>query len=223
MKYNPVVAVLCLSLAAPRAMKSQVVTARMDVSGSVSLVNLDVAAVAFGKRVLFELGVSLNAFRDRLDDATDMSAELVLRRAEEAQHNREWSRATDMWQRVLLGNDEQPEHWYAYGEALYNDARYRESIAAFQRAGQLGLDRPADVAMNVARGYASIGNRKQALRWVERALESGGSRRGVIREEPAFERYRNDPVFRELTAPSEVVRPKVATADASVRAVAAAW
>lgn len=158
MKNACVVAVLTLSLAAPRVVRAQV-----DARTTVNLVNLEVAASAFGKRVLFELGVSLDVMRGAPDH----------------------SRSSEWWQQLLLDHDSVASHWNAYGEALYNDGRHRESIAAFQRAMQLGVEQPGEAAMNVARAYAHMGNRKQALRWVERALDLGGPTRASIRDEPA--------------------------------------
>jgi tetratricopeptide (TPR) repeat protein len=53
------------------------------------------------------------------------------------------------------------------GHDLYDAGRYKEAAASFERAMQLGVARPHEAARNVARSYAKLGNRKQAVRWAE--------------------------------------------------------
>lgn len=95
-----------------------------------------------------------------------------------------------------MANEQVPEHWYSYGRALYHAARYRQSVAAFERAMQLGG--APDAPWDIARAYASLGRRKQALRWLGTSLASGERSRQMALEEPAFRGLRDDPGFREL-------------------------
>jgi len=69
----------------------------------------------------------------------------------------------------------QPEVLISEGQSLYDAGRYKEAAASYERAMQLGVARPHEAAWQVARSYAKLGNRKQALRWAEIAerLESG--------------------------------------------------
>jgi len=97
------------------------------------------------------------------------------------------------------------EQWIARGNELYASSRYRESIAAYERALQLRADGNADGAWNVARAYAQLGNRKQALRWLTHARQLGFRNELAIRNEPAFDKYRDDARFRELVIPSTCI------------------
>lgn len=97
---------------------------------------------------------------------------------------------------------EAPEQWMARGHELYASSRYREAIAAFERAVQLRADAGADGAWNVSRAYAQLGNRKQALRWLTHARQLGFRGEQAIRDESAFDKYRDDARFRELVIPS---------------------
>jgi tetratricopeptide (TPR) repeat protein len=97
---------------------------------------------------------------------------------------------------------EAPEQWIARGHELYVASRYRESIAAFERALQLSVDGGADGAWNVSRAYAQLGNRKQALRWLTHARQMGFRNEQAIRTEPAFDKFRDDARFREMVTPS---------------------
>ena len=53
------------------------------------------------------------------------------------------------------------------GHDLYAAGRYKDAAASFERAMQLGVERPHEAAWEVARSYAQLGNRKQAVRWQE--------------------------------------------------------
>jgi tetratricopeptide (TPR) repeat protein len=63
-----------------------------------------------------------------------------------------------------------PDLLVAEGHALFDAGRYKEAAASFERAMQAGVARPHEAAWNVARSYAKLGNRKQALRWAEIAV-----------------------------------------------------
>jgi tetratricopeptide (TPR) repeat protein len=100
------------------------------------------------------------------------------------------------------------EEWTSRGRALYDSSRYRESIASFERALQLRAGRPDEQAWNIARAYAHLGNRKQALRWLAHALEMGFARRDAIEGDAAFDPYRGDARYERIleNAAKPVVR-----------------
>jgi tetratricopeptide (TPR) repeat protein len=105
-------------------------------------------------------------------------------------------------------SDRGAERWNSLGRALYDSSRYRESIASFERALQLRAGRPDEQAWSIARAYAHLGNRKQALRWLTHALEMGFPRRDAIDDEAAFDQFRDDARFQDIlrNAGKRVVR-----------------
>ena len=103
---------------------------------------------------------------------------------------------------IDTSSSEASQRWIARGNELYAANRYRESIAAFERGLQLRAEGNAEGAWNVARAYAQLGNRKQALRWLTHARQLGFRNELAVRSEPAFEKYRDDARFRELVIPS---------------------
>jgi tetratricopeptide (TPR) repeat protein len=94
---------------------------------------------------------------------------------------------------ITTPNERVAARWSSRGRALYDSSRYRESIASFELALKFGAGHPGDEAWNIARAYARLGNRKQALRWLSHALDMGCSRCDAVRE---------DPRYREITEPS---------------------
>jgi tetratricopeptide (TPR) repeat protein len=67
----------------------------------------------------------------------------------------------------FLSSSRHPDILMSEGHDLYDAGRYKEAAASFERAMQLGVARPHEAARNVARSYAKLGNRKQAVRWAE--------------------------------------------------------
>jgi len=107
--------------------------------------------------------------------------------------------------RALERDGEMPTtgtQWFVRGHSLYVERRYRESVAAFERALQLHVANAPEGAWNVARGYARLGNRKQTLRWLSHARDMGFRDAGAMHGDPAFDQFRGDPGFREVIAPA---------------------
>jgi tetratricopeptide (TPR) repeat protein len=129
---------------------------------------------------------------------TDTTSAATLARADQAFAAQRWREAAELYQGALAMNDGAPRRWWALGHALFNDNRHRESIAAYERALQLGAGDPAFGAWQIARAYALEGNGKQALRWLGHAMSAGLDDREAIRREPAFEAYRDDARFNAL-------------------------
>ncbi len=136
----------------------------------------------------------------------DTSVAQIVRRAERAAAAARWNDAAELWHWAVAADDRVPEHWWKLGAALFNANRHRESIAAYERALQLGAGEPMTGAWQIARAYAHRGNRTQALRWLARAVELGFDYREAMRREPLFEPYRDDPRFVELDDSTSAAR-----------------
>jgi tetratricopeptide (TPR) repeat protein len=136
----------------------------------------------------------------------DSSYDAVLDRAERAYAARRWSEAAALYQWTLETDDRTPQRWWELGHALFNARRHREAIGAYERALQLGAGDPAAGSWQIARAYAHRGNRRQALRWLARAVDLGFDGKEAIRQEPMFEQYRGDPRFSALADSSDAPR-----------------
>jgi tetratricopeptide (TPR) repeat protein len=103
-----------------------------------------------------------------------------------------------------------PSDWTDHGRALAAVKRHREAIAAFERALQSGGSPPEQLAWRIARSYAEIDNKKQAVRWAERASDLGFDVREPIRRAPEFAKYLDDPRVEQLLKPLDVSKGRVA-------------
>jgi tetratricopeptide (TPR) repeat protein len=101
---------------------------------------------------------------------------------------------------ITTPNERVAARWSSRGRALYDSSRYRESIASFELALKFGAGHPGDEAWSIARAYARLGNKKQALRWAGHALEMGCSCCDAVREDP---RYRDIIKPRLMAIPQE--------------------
>jgi tetratricopeptide (TPR) repeat protein len=119
----------------------------------------------------------------------------TVRRARLAARRGEWNDAADLWRDALLTDGRVAEHWVAMGDALSRAARHREAVAAYQRAIQLDARLTREGTTRVARAYARLGDDRQAVRWLELALQAGVSREQVWSDD-TFGAYRNDPRLR---------------------------
>jgi tetratricopeptide (TPR) repeat protein len=106
--------------------------------------------------------------------------------------------AAARWPALFDPSEPAADGWTSRGRALYDSKRYRESIASFERALQLRAGRPDEQAWHIARAYAHLGNRKQALRWLSHALEMGFSSFNAIESEAAFDQYRDDAKYQDI-------------------------
>lgn len=110
--------------------------------------------------------------------------------------------AFERWEQAIASNSRAPDEWRAVGQALYGAGKYREAIAAFERGLALRASGSSSDAWHVARAYAQLGNRKQALRWLAHARQLGFTDEIAVGREPAFDKYRDEIHSRELVRPS---------------------
>src|SRR5258708_7693544 len=104
-----------------------------------------------------------------------LAASILAPRVATAQGAARVNRVMAQWEEAVATAATSPTQWTMLGHALYDVRRYRESIAAFERALQLNADAPHDGARQIARAYAQLGNEKQTLRWLEHARQLGDS------------------------------------------------
>jgi tetratricopeptide (TPR) repeat protein len=119
----------------------------------------------------------------------------AVRRAQSASREGAWNEAAELWRDALLIDERHGTHWIALGDVLSRAERYREAVAAYQRAIQVDARLTRDATRSVARAYARMGNDRQVVRWLEQVLRQGASPEALWSEE-VFERYRNEPRLR---------------------------
>ena len=125
----------------------------------------------------------------------DSAHAVTLRRARSAARDGEWNEAAELWREALLIDDRAGVHWLAMADVLLNAERHREAAAAYQRAIQLDARLRERGTRGVARAYARMGDDRQAVRWLEQAIQLG-ARPGELLGDESFRRYREEPRLR---------------------------
>src|SRR5262245_61832556 len=90
----------------------------------------------------------------------------LLTRAEASSRDRQWSEAAALWSKVVESNPVVASYWNQLGMARYSNQDHRGAIQAYQQAMDLGF-LPPIMAYNIAGCYGALGDKQQALSWLE--------------------------------------------------------
>lgn len=150
---------------------------------------------------LFAAAFALSAARAVVAQSQPASDFLdALARAEARTAAREWKEAAALWETVVRANPVDGRYWYQLATAYYNAKEHRKAIPAYEKVMELGFANPAHAAYNIACNYALLGEKEQALRWLERAFELRFLNLRHAQTDDALASLRDDPRFRELVA-----------------------
>lgn len=122
----------------------------------------------------------------------------TLARAEAASAARRWKEAAALWEGVVRANPVEGRFWYQLATAHYNAKDYRKAIPAFERVLESGFGGAANAAYNIACNYALLGDKEQALRWLERAFAHKFPSLRHAQEDEDLRPLHDEPRFREL-------------------------
>lgn len=113
---------------------------------------------------------------------------------------REWSEAALLWEKIVRMNPVEGRFWEQLALAYYNAKDYRKSIPAYEKVIELGYATPAIAAYNIACNYALLGEKEQALKWLEKAFEMNFLNLQHARADSDLESLRSDPRYQKLVA-----------------------
>ncbi len=124
----------------------------------------------------------------------------LLGQARAASSSQKWAEAADAWERVVRANPVTPEYWRQLGTAHYNNKNFRQAIRAFEGALKLFTGAPANRAYDIAKCYAALNEKEQALEWLEKSFSYGYRSLQTAQREEVFAGLRNEPRFQKLVA-----------------------
>ncbi len=127
----------------------------------------------------------------------------LLNRAEASSGLKQWSEASAHWGQVVEANPLVASYWNQLGIARYNNKDYRGAIQAYQRAMDLGF-MPAVLSYSIAGCHGALGEKQQALEWVERSLALGFTRPQRMFIDENLQLLRADLRFKTLLGADDV-------------------
>jgi hypothetical protein len=104
--------------------------------------------------------------------------------------------AIKIWSRESLWRVGQPNYiWLTIAYARSGqEAKAREAFASYRAK----LRKPSDDPLGMALATAALGDRDEALAWLERAVEARSEDMVFLNVEPAWDPLRSDPRFRAI-------------------------
>jgi hypothetical protein len=128
----------------------------------------------------------------------------LLARAEMKTTAQEWTEAAALWEKLVEMNPPMPRFWDQLAQARKSAKDYRKAIPAFEKALELGAGYPFNAAYSIACCHAMLGEKEQALKWLERSLELGFRYLQQVRTDEDLKSLHGDPRFTELAALDDV-------------------
>lgn len=118
----------------------------------------------------------------------------------------EWAKALPVYQQLTKSHPFYAWGWLGLGWSLHYTGRYAEAVPAYQKAIELGAERPFRMMLEIARCYAALGRKAEALGWFEQAMQHGLTNIAQLRADKRLELLRDVPRFRELVAMVDTAR-----------------
>ena len=108
--------------------------------------------------------------------------------------------AVELASGIVASNPDLTEAWYLLGRHAEALDRHELAISASSRAWELGYHHMPWIAARIARAAAALGKKELSFEWLRKALAAGLEDRQRIAKWEVFEKYLEDPEFREIAA-----------------------
>ena len=128
----------------------------------------------------------------------------TLQLAQTKSEAREWKEAAAAWQRVLEANPVNAGFWNSLGDAAYGNKDYRRAISAYEKALELGAGFPSNAAYNIACCYALLGEKEQALAWLQKSFDMGFRNLAHSQTDSDLLSLHDDPRFKKIVGLADV-------------------
>lgn len=130
----------------------------------------------------------------------------LLREAEARTAAKDWKEAAAQWQRVVEANPVNALFWRQLANALYESKDYRKAIPAYEKALELRAGFPSDQAYNIACCYALLGDKENAIKWLEKSFEMGFRDLEHAQTDSDLQSLRGDPRFLRIVGMADVTK-----------------
>ena len=136
---------------------------------------------------------------------------------------KEWREAGELWEKVVKQNPVEGRFWNQLATAYYHQKSYARAIETFkkvielggsspasfyngknpaivtsEKTGELSISSPTGASYNIACSYALLGDKEQALKWLEKSIEMGFPDLSHVQTDADLKTLHDDSHFKEL-------------------------
>ncbi len=130
----------------------------------------------------------------------------MLRQANEKTANKLWDEAIPLWEKIVAANPINGEFRLQLANARYNAKDYKGAITAYEKAFELRAGRYYNAAYNVAASYALLGDKQNALAWLEKSLAAGFPNLEAARNDADLQSLRDESGFKKLVGAEDTTK-----------------
>jgi len=117
---------------------------------------------------------------------------------------KQWNEAAALWGKVVAANPVNGDYWIELADARYKLKDYKNAIPAYEKAFEFKAGNYYNSAYNIACSYALLGDKQNALIWLEKALVAGFEDLADARKDADLQSLRDEPRFKKLVAAEDV-------------------
>ena len=150
--------------------------------------------------IFLSRGIAPQSLPGRAATANEFTDALRIAKATSA--GGRWPDAARAWERVVQMNPVNEEYWQRLAEAHYKSGEFKQAIPAFEKVLDLGgYCFPSETAYSIARSYAALGDKENAMKWIQDAFDRGYRDLDHAKDDPSFKLLHDDERFIELVGP----------------------
>lgn len=124
----------------------------------------------------------------------------TLAAAEAKYRAKEWAESAALWQKVVAENPVNGRFWNRLAFSYWQIKDYKNAIPAYEKVLEIGDDYPSNAAYNIASAYALLGDKEQAIKWLEKSFKLGFRYLEQAQKDEDWKSFHSDKRFREIVA-----------------------
>src|SRR5262249_17706073 len=122
----------------------------------------------------------------------------LVRDAQAKTNARQWDEAVALWDQVGRANPVQVSYWLSLAGAAFQARNYRKAIPAYEKVIELRGGLRGNAAYNIACCYALMGEKEQAVQWLQKALDMGFRNLTNAQADTNLQSLRDDARYQKL-------------------------
>jgi len=151
------------------------------------------------KLVLAILLVNVGVFAQISNDFSKLLADATAKSAA-----KDWPEAAKSWDAVVRINPVESKFWRQLAIAQYSAKDYRNAILSLQKLIELGGDMPSVSLYNIATCHSLLGEKEQALNWLEKSFDAGYPNLERAQTDDNFKAFRDDARYKKIVGLADV-------------------